>query len=703
MNNNLNSYAKNVFLPKAIADSGRTYQMKPLTMGLLDVKTQTLVPASEFKAGNLYQLVYKGTSKGDGNSMFSDKTGNRLTIRSLEFSSLDSIYSPKDMNYVPKPMIGYLGYDGISDCKTLSFPCGETFGLLVRVSGQTVRNVFGRDIEEIIPFTTDCCEDCFMDEKITKTLDTIRTAFDTASFYVKNYVKMEQVKSCCPAEAPFASARYSKFCITVCDAGDSKALADVQLQYQAFDITLLERKGTFTTYEVCLRAEFLGADDTLIAAAQATYDAALIANPIVQVDIDNALVALNAAKATAETNADAAVIPADFTTTGTVLSDCDTCPTGFTTVAASQKLVVTMPVADPSANALTTVQTVMATATSAVIMGSQAGYSTYEVLVPLAFDVTTTFDNVVYQKIGDVPVSCVQTTPSTTSWTKCGSGYKISRTLCMTKKNADCDATELAEVIAEYANDSAISGIAIRSTTNCNTSYTLTQENNACLEDGCDTYGKDGAKFDEVPTFAGMAWMECDCEGWTFDADGCPVAPAAVPVENCLGGLKFTGAIVDDKADVLFSINDAIERTPVIIEVGIVDIATKADICDQMKVDWTIVQRGQVGEGRGDLVARQEVMARRYDGQHYFDPKSELGLLMQEKSGVEYAADPTKLYTHVDAMITYNRVGQAAYSSATHNSNRELVKVFVEAGNTAFLEEVKTFFSTIGSKTGVSF
>ena len=131
MNNNLNSYAKNVFLPKAIADSGRTYQMKPLTMGLLDVKTQTLVPASEFKAGNLYQLVYKGTSKGDGNSMFSDKTGNKLTIRSLEFSSLDSIYSPKDMNYVPKPMIGYLGYDGLSDCKTLSFPCGETFGLLV--------------------------------------------------------------------------------------------------------------------------------------------------------------------------------------------------------------------------------------------------------------------------------------------------------------------------------------------------------------------------------------------------------------------------------------------------------------------------------------------------------------------------------------------------------------------------------------------
>ena len=704
MNNNLNRNLKTVFLPKAIAKAGlRTYQMTPFTMGLLDVETQRLIDAADFSTDGRYQLVYKGSSKGQDNAMFGDKTGAGLTIRSLEFTQLDKIHAPEKLNYVAKPMIAYLGYDGISTCKTLSFPCGETFGLLVRVVGQTVRNVFGKDLEELIPFTTGCCDDCSLEEKGVRTIETMRKAFEESSFYVKNYIKMEQVKSCCPDEDPFDRIRYSKFCITVCDMGDSKALADVQLQYEGYDIEVIERKDTYTTYEVCLRCEFATADQTAIDAAQVTYDAALAANPQVQADIDAALVVLNAAIATAETNADTACLPASLTVRDTVLSNCDECPTGFTKVDAGVKLLVQMVFDGVEQDALVAVQTVIPTAVKASLIGVTAGEGTFEVVVPEAFDLTQVIADVQFSKIGEVATSCVQTAPVTIDWVKCGEGYKITRTMCLIKKNNDCDVSELAEIVAEYENSDSVVGdsIAVSSTNDCNTTYTLTQENNACLEDGCDTFGKDGAKFDDIPSYEGFIWEMCACEGWTVDATtGCPVAPVIVDAD-CKVGLKFTGALVNEEfIPCAFSIHDAIEREPLRFEVSIVDMATRGDMCDQLEVDWTVVQRGKVAEGRGDLVAREEVLSRNYDGQYYIDPKSENGILMQRKLGIEYGANPSKSYTHVDAYLTYSRLGQSAYSSATHNTNRELVKVFIEADKTTLVEEVKTFFNQILAAKG---
>ena len=701
MNNNLNRNLKTVFLPKAIAKAGlRTYEMTPFTMGLLDVDTQRLVDAADYCTDKKYQLVYKGSSKGDGNAMFPDKTGNKLTLRSHEFTQIDRLHAPDALDYKGRPFIGYLGYDGISDCKSLNFPCGETFGLLVRVSGQTVRNVFGKDMEEIIPFTTGCCEDCSLDEACSRTVDTIREAFETSSFYVKNYVKLEQVKSCCPEEAPFDKVRFAKFCITVCDTGDSKALADVQLQYPTFDIEVIKTKDSFTTYEICIKCEFLPADQVAVEAAQVAYDAAVVTE--VQVDIDTALVALNDAIALAQTNADAECMPADYILTDTVLAECEECPTGFTKVEAGVKLLVEMVFDGVEEDALVAVQALIPDAVSASMIGCTAGVGTFEVVVPSTFDLTQVIADVKFRKVGDVAVRCVLDTPMAISWSKCGEAYKIVRTLCMTKKNDDCDADELAQVIAQYADSKSVvqGSVVIKATNDCNTTYELIQENNACLEDGCDTYGKDGAKFDDVPTYEGFYWEMCKCEGWTVDATGCPVAPV-VEDDNCLCGLKFTGAMVNEECiPCAFSIHDAIEREPLIIEVSIIDMATKGDVCDQLEIDWTVVQRGKMAEGRGDLVARQEALSRNYDGQYYIDPKSENGILLQKRLGVEYGSDACKTYTHVDAYLTYSRLGQSAFSSATHNTHRELVKVFIEADNTAFVEEVKTFFNQIVAVKG---
>lgn len=636
----LNRQLPTSFLVKAIAPAGkRAMDLAPFELGLIDKDSNLTVSAATYAPDKSYQFVLGSPSTGADNAQFGDIRGAAMPLRSLPITRIDKVHVFDEATAEAKPFVAYLGYDGINDCKNLSFECGSTYGLMVQVRGKNVRDVFGRNLMEIIPFHTDCCEGCTLTEASSATADKIMEAIKKDSFYVNQFFKAELVKECCPAEAPFDKVDYTVYRLKVCDMGDINALADVKIAYPGYDISRVSRDGAYSTYEMCIPA------------------------------------------------ADAA--PADFEQVDNVLVNCDTCPDDYTLVPSSQVYLVTLAY-DGNDDPLTHIQTVLPTATAATLMKVNGTQATFQVSLPAAY-VEAPIDDVQLVKVGDSSPYCTQDTPSSTSWVEAGDKYKIARTVTLTLKNVDCDGSDrLADLIATYAgkHDIVAGSIAIKEAGDCLTVYEMDQLNNACLEDGCDVFGKDGAVWNPIPAFEGFVWTTDPCEGWTVDGDGCPVPPANV-TDTCNVGIKFTGAFLDRKTNrCSFAIDNQVFVDPVEIEVTIIDQHTEP--CTPLQVDWTVVQYPTIAQGLGEFVARELVKSRGYEGYIYSNPNSEMGVVWREALGYEYGFEPEKLYNHISL---YHNSDRNRYAYKSDSSNRELIKLYVEATNGTLMDSLKTFLN----------
>lgn len=636
----LNRQLPTTLIVKGIAGAGkRAAELGPFELGLIDKDTNLTVDTASYHPDKVYEFALGSPSPGADNPHFGDQRGAQMPIRSLPISKIDKAHVFDGATSEAKPFVAYLGYDGINECKNLAFECGRTYGLMIQVRGKNVRDTFGRNLMEIIPFFTDCCDGCSTNEISSKTADKIMEAITKDSFYVNHFFKHELVKVCCPVEAPFAKTDFSKWTLSVCDNGDVGSLAAVKLQYPGVDIKRTSRVGSISTYEFC---QLTSADD-----------------------------------------------PADFSQVNNVLVDCGSCPTGYT-LNEGQMWIVKMDY-DGTTDPLTAVQVVLATATSADLMEVDGSQGTFQVILPANYvfapvaDVEMTF-------VGDISPYCTQDTPTTTAWVETTGYYKVARTVALTLKNVECDGSDrLAEVAAIYdGNYGVVAGsVAIKETTDCLTVYTMDQLNTECLEDGCDVYGKDGAVWGQIPAFEGVYWTTDPCEGWTVDGDGCPVPPTETD-DNCNVGIKFTGAFYNRETDrCSFAIDDQVFVDPIEIEVTLIDQHTET--CNPLAVDWTIVQHPQIAQGLGEYLARREVRDRNYEAYLYSNPKSEMGVVWRKALGYEYGFEPEKYYNHVS--LYHNSDAQrTAYKS--DSTNRELITMYVEHTNGALLDQLKTFLNS---------
>jgi hypothetical protein len=263
----------------------------------------------------------------------------------------------------------------------------------------------------------------------------------------------------------------------------------------------------------------------------------------------------------------------------------------------------------------------------------------------------------------------------------------------MVKKNDECEAPELADVIASVQGraDIIAGSVVIKSTNDCMTEYTLEQCNNSCLEDGCDTYGRDGAKFDQLSAFEGQVWSACGCEGWSFDANGCPIAPATNAVNDCLCGIKFEAlAPGRELIPCNYGPDDQIEREPTTLEISIID-QSETDNCNMLEVPYTVVQWPTTPKGDGRFVLRDEITSRNYDGYIYTNPKSPQGGLYGARLGYNYAAKPSAFYNCISLYHNYDRNRQSWHKS--DSSQRELIAIYVERDNVKLLSALKTMFN----------
>lgn len=647
----LNKQLETVFVTKSIAPAGlRAYQIRPFQLGILDTETGETVDQATYCPDKQYQFIYGTPSKGANHPKFGDIGNAKLPIRSLTFGRFDKAHKFTKATDERKLFEAYLGYNGISDCKGLSLPCGQNFALQVRAIGKDVRDVFGIDYSELLPFKTGCCGECALDEEQPKIAQAIIDAFNS-SFYVKNFGKAELVKSCCPAEAPFAKTDFFDFCMSVCDEGDSSALADVQEQYPDYEVTRKSRKDGISTYQV----------------------ECVLTSPI------------------------------PFVKKGTTAADCGACGAGYTLVPASKSYIVTIDndgLGTTPATWLTEVQAVLPLATSANKLGFANGVSTYQVELPGSFVPAPPYADTTITFIGEREAYCVETTPTSTPWTQCGTKYKITRKLCLTVKNGDCNETQpdLAKIQEMYVSDPNIvpGSIVLKDTNDCLSTYELEQYSN-CLEDGCDTYGKDGAKFVQPAPYGFTHWKMCDCEGWSVDGNGCPVPPVE-SVDTCLAGVKFTGSYFDvETGRCSFNPFDQMFTEPIILEVSIVS-NEPYNACDVVDIPWTITQKPSFIQGLGQKLLKDEIISRNYDAFHFINPSQPYGHLLAERMGYEYGADPNKLYNYI--YLYHNHDINRTHLKFDHHT-REMIVIAIEAEKTELFAKVVNFVNGTLLNSGV--
>ena len=530
-------------------------------------------------------------------SFKSDKIGN---VGKLRFVTPDK----QDLKQVY-----YLGYNGLDQCESLEFECGKNYKFHISVQGQNVQNVFGRyEFNEVVSVDTPCCDaSCgCVDGKIdcSYVIDDLLARFDSDLFWVKRFYNVEKVINCSPALVQPTKTNYTTYCLTVCDNGDALDLSAIQSQYPTVTVEVKERKAPYTTYQF-----------TQLAAAAA---------------------------------------PAAYTQTSTVVRDCTTCPAGFTSVTGGFAYIVEIDNTNADltpATQLTAVQTIFPTATFASKANFNFGTSTYYVVSSAALTAPTG-DARIVKTMGETSAKCQQTTPLTYAWASCGTSYKVTRDLCLTKANADCQTNpeELAEIQAYYAAQSDVvagSLVLDASSTDCLIRFNISQFNNALLADGCDTFGSDGAKFDSLPTWKGFRWEVCPCEGWTVNVSGCPVPP--VPDDKCCQcGLKFTTIqFPENMNECIYDITHYQEKDPVELSVTIYRPDGELLVCGTKSPTFRKTQAAKFQTLKGFDVMKQIIITRNDRQERFMNLTGKDSLLFLERQGTEYGVKLNDYYYEI--------------------------------------------------------
>lgn len=725
----INKPLRTVFVVKSILDAGkRKHEMVPYQLGLFDESTDLSVNVATYCQDKLYRFYWKSPSEGSPTPFFGDERNAKLPLKSTPISRIKRKFAFENANGIPVPQVSYLGWDGVSPCNSLKFECGKTYGLQITARGRNVRDVHGRNFTEVVSFNTGCCDGCSLDEGCEKVVDSIMKAINTESFYLANrFFKAEKVKSCCEAATPFARTIFERYRLRVPDTGDSHALAAVQNQY-SFPVTRVAREGVDSIYEVVVKkiptptltviSVTATGNATLnrrhnvnasLASVVLTIPASTGVNDVIEVVnvglTNNTVTTVGGYSGSVATGDGLRLVGngsggwlvrafntfANYTTTGLTIADCEDCPTGFTLQEGYDSYIVNVN-GDQSFDPLTFVSGTYTSVQEAKILGVINGRSTIQ------FRVTAGAAQVqapghVLTALGSTGSYCLSDTTQSFSWYKDSEAYKVSRKLCVTRAIPDCgdllSETNLFVAFATTLPDYVAGSAAVNLAGDCVAQYSLEQYNNSLLEDGCDTFGKDGAKFDRIQSFDSFVLEPCGCDGWTFDVDGCPIAPPEAGLEDCRCGIKFTTSFYDQTTDACyFNPTDALLVDPIELEVQI--ISPDIDYCDIPQIPFRVVQHPQIVQGLGQFVLRDVIKNRYYDNYLFVDADMENSQRLTKVLGYDFGVDVTKLYHHFN-LVHNSTIERDSFVS--DSPIMEEIVLYVEAANIPLQNQLKMFLN----------
>ena len=248
-----------------------------------------------------------------------------------------------------------IGYDGVDTSKTISAKCEESKTVFIKLSGGPVDQIFhteGKGYVRQYSLFSGCCDDCgdncadVSAETIAKDLATQINNDPILSLGTRQGNKLFKASVISNSTPATPDGSCTQYLLSVCDAGDDTSLGLVQSQYPGATVTRKSRFDSTSVYEMILD----GDEDA----------------------------------------------PANFTNAGyTVISDCPTCPDGFTAV--GNKYVYKIVKADDG-----TATATAAVATEYGIAGPESiqriaynfGYSTYIVFSATALSAVTSTNEV---------------------------------------------------------------------------------------------------------------------------------------------------------------------------------------------------------------------------------------------------------------------------------------------------------------------
>ena len=648
---------------KSVAPAGKdTTELLPFQFGIVDTKTYKTI-GSDGKAGHKKVAFYLGSpnqqrpeGEQDNPTKFNNIWDNRRSFRSgdLEGKNISGVtlHLPTTEH---KPNVYYYGYNGLHDCQGLSMKCDTIYDFNVRVKGRPVRNYFsGLDTNiENVRITTGCCDDCtttcpadntnvahkYIDEVITKL---------NALEHARKFGKFSKVEKCTPARPVPTKTTFNTFCITLCNNGDENDLAALQSAYPTLKVSQKERQAPMTTYEV-----------TQIGTAPAPTSYVQVA--------------------------------------GTVLANCAVCPAGYTLVTGGVQLLLEVD-DDGTANtaplALTAVQAVIPTATAAMQLSYATGVSKYLVTVPLVWVAPTTplVDARIIQVLRRTEDHCTSVATVTTVWTACGSYYKITRDLCMAVPNPDCTATGtlLEKVQAFYVNDPevVVNSITQEQALDCVSEFKVSQWSSNYMEDGCDTYGYDGAKFNDLQPFGDSFWGVCPCEGWTVNVAGCPVPP--LPTERCCSiGIKWEGFLFgNDEFDECFDDAFAVRNYGAVeLEFSMyVDDRFNGKCVPAVLPTWMQASSYVEPSLTGAEVFKDVIKYRLQKGEMWANPSNEIYRNLMKAEGYRYGVDSNAQYKLIK--VRWETKGEGTDSGYSFHQAQD-INLYVLANDLVTFEALK--------------
>lgn len=540
-----------------------------------------------------------------------------------------------------------IGFNGAASSVGLRYETGKAIRVKMIFTGNPSYRFFGGPKEYVVSYTPaeDCTEPCSgsdCPDTITDCLVHTQALVDAINTHVelrKFGVTAKLVTNTYVA----ATTNMTKWCLEVCDNGDTLSLQAVQAQYPTVKITRSARAGSISTYTFCASDD---ADDPADFTQSASVSAAVcsecpagstltggsdvyyVTRPLAGSEDLSGDVARQTYADTIGTAYEAAGVATIPTTdvSGNVITETahkfvtgqkvtysnggGTSITGLTTNTDYYVIRLTadtFSVADTYALALAgTAITLSGTGNNAQtfrpiflasFVSNNGGTALVRLTVPSGVSLTTLLGDSVDFAFSNGE-SCVFATPAAISWDECGVGISSERTMKIKQLNrpdCDSDGDRLADLTSILAG---VQGIQIDTLTKiagtaCADDYTVVQSSIDCLDEGCLTSNVTFT-YDDLPAFEGHAW------------ELVPEVVSEDDTRKC--GIRISAGYIDPQfGNCSFQPTDFYETEPLKMEVSLLGEDDSA--CDV--ANWPSVlqtQYGRQSRQSGEWVLREVIM-----------------------------------------------------------------------------------------------
>lgn len=545
-----------------------------------------------------------------------------------------------------------IGYNGGPSANTLSYIKGEALRIKFYFHGQPVLRFFNGPKEYVVSYTPkeDCSDPCTgsdCPEGITDCLTHTQALIDL----INNHTELRKfgvVAKLVTADYSATATNMIKWCLELCDTGDALALEAVKAQAPSgAKVVRISRSGSTSTYQMCLVDDEAtptaftqsGSIDLAVcgecpsgSTLSSGLDTYIVNRPLAGTEDLNDPTArqtyadlVGTSYETAETitfngatavevvaASDAITLTAHGLSTGNKVNYTDGGGTQIVGLVDTTDYYVikvdanTIKLATTAANAYAGTAIAisdgvgaahtLAPVITAVFVGNNGATASVKLKVGQGIVLDPVLaDSVIFaNSVGPV---CTFADETPVSWTNCGSGISSSRTLRLSNINRlDCDGGDrLADITAALdgvvgVDTSTLTKIA---GTSCMDDYTVEQDSQDCLEEGCLTSNVTFT-YDTVPAFENQSWV---------------VVPESVEADSTRKcGIRVTAGYVDPKfGDCSFNPMDYYETEPIKMEVSL--LQEDGDRCDV--ANWPTVAQtriGQISRQSGEYVVRELIM-----------------------------------------------------------------------------------------------